>query len=95
MIEKINNTILRGKKDAKNSTFYSIIHPDIEYSKQELFSLLKKAGYQQPSSYFSSIANPSNIYTSSRKASYGGFILNITHSGKYKIRDELKVCWKS
>ena len=95
MIEKINNTMIKGKKDAKNSTFYSLIQPDIVYTKQDIYLRLKEAGYQQPSSYFSSMTNPSNIYTSSRKASYGGFILNITDSGKYKIRDELKVCWKS
>ncbi len=102
MIASINTSILNGnKKSTKIATFYSLISPSIEYTKKEILDRLKDAGYNQPSSIFSSITKPSNIFTSKKRADYGGFVLyivadkGITQSKKYKIREEIKVCWNN
>ena len=91
LIDRINKAMV--KKNI-NSTFYGLIHPDIEYSEQEILSIIKEAGYNQPTSWLKSITNPSNIYTrDGNKPKYGGGFILKSYNGKYKIRDELKVCW--
>ena len=67
--------------------FLSQLSPVNEYSKTEVIELLKESGYKQPSSIFSSITNPTT--------KYAHYILQVTDSGKWKIRDSISVCWNS
>lgn len=81
------NKIMTGKK-TKEAMFLSQIDPNKEYKKEEILEMIKEAGYQQPTSIFSSFTNPNTKY-----AHY--MIEPVSNGMRWKIRDSLRVCWKS
>ena len=79
--------IIKGKP-TKMSTFLSQLSNRL-YTKTDLYDILKKCGYQSPSSILPS-------YLSKKEKGYGfnQHLFNIKN-GMYQIRQELSICWKS
>jgi len=88
LIIKIINDSMLGKP-TKMSTFLTQLSPEKSYTKENLYTFLREAGYQQPQSILSSYLT--------KKVSGFGFnnkLFDIKNNF-YKIRDDIKVCWKN
>lgn len=82
----INRHLESGRTDGV-VLFLSLLDPRQEYTKEDLLSLLAEANFVDPNAMLVSYLKRSGF------GGVGGPIFNLSDS-KYKIKDELSICWR-
>lgn len=71
--------------NSKCAQFLRMCNPYLEYSKNQILSMLRDVGYKQPSSMFSAITNP--------RTRYAKCYFQRVSQDRWKIRSEMSYCW--